>query len=254
MSTAKPIVYSLGSPFGITPCEAWAKGCGLELRKEGHAEFGRDPVAVWGQLRGAKEILAKSKHFYRLDHAYTKRLDHYRMTRNDFQPSKVIERHSDRWESLKKRYSVNISPWRKGKRVVVALSDPRTYEFFGNREFPDWVRNEIKKHTERPVVERRRDEVRPLSEDLKDAWCLVTYASNSVIESLLAGVPVFTLGPSIARPMGCSDLSFLEAPLYPENREAFFRHMAYCQFTKEEFGSGFAHRTADETWQEPNEG
>ena len=245
----EPVIYSLGSPYGVSPCEAWARGKGLEHRKENHADFSRDPIAVWGQLRGAKELLAKSRHFYRMDHAYMKRMDYFRITRNDFQPSRIVDRKSDRWDRLRSQYGIKLSPWRKGNHVVVALSDPRTYEFFGEIGFPDRIGAEIRKRTSRKVVMRNRAEQRPLAEDLKDAWCLVTYASNSVIDALIAGVPVFTLGPSIARPMGFSDLSKVEEPLYPENREEFFRHMSYCQFTLDEFKSGFAHKTADETFE-----
>lgn len=241
-------VFSLGSPFGKEPCEALARGLGCEHIKGGHAEWKENPLVVWGQLRGAKEILSGKSHFYRMDHAYMKRLDYYRLTRNDFQPSRIVERPSDRWEVLKKKYSLKVGGWRKGKNVVVALSDQRTYDYFGVKDWPDWVAGQIKANTDRPVVMRSRAEQRPLAEDLKDAWCLVTYASNSVIEALLAGVPVFPLGPSISRPMGYSDLANLEAPHYPENRDEFLRHVAYCQFTMDEFRSGYALKTADETW------
>ena len=234
--------YSLGSPFGKVPCEFLQKG----HEKEPNAAFKSDPIAVWGQLRGARDLLAKSKHFYRMDHAYIGRLDFYRMTRNGFQPEKLVSRPADRWEFLKNKYRLKVQNWTKGKHVLVTLSDQRTYDFFGLGKWGDGIKSEIKKHTDREIILRPRTESRPIAEQLKDAWCLVTYASNSTIDALLAGVPVFTLGPSIARPMGFSDLSKLEAPLYPENREEFFRHMAYCQFTNPEFQSGFAQKAADE--------
>lgn len=240
-------VYSLGSPFGVHPCEFLARSGG-QHSKTPNDTFTADPIAVWGQLRGASDLLAKSKHYYRMDHAYVGRLEYYRMTRGDFQPSKVATRPADRWEALKKRFKLpETSKWRRGEYVLVALSDQRTYDFFGLGRWGDEIKAKIRKHTERAIVLRPREEKIPLGEQLKDAWCLVTYASNSVIESLMAGVPVFPLGPSIARPMGHSDLSQIEYPLYPDNREEFFRHMAFCQFTNLEFQSGFARRTADET-------
>jgi hypothetical protein len=241
-------VYSLGSPFGVVPCEALARNWKCENDRTHNAGFSGDPVAIWGQLRGAKDLVAQSRHFYRLDHAYCRRMDYYRMTRGDFQPFKIVPRPSDRWDVVRKRYELKISPWVEGGHVVVALSDPRTYEYFGRQDFPQWVEAEIRKYTDRKIVMRKREEKRPLSEDLRGAHCLVTYASNSVIESLLAGVPVFPLGPSIARPMGYSDLSRIETPLRPDNRDEFLSHMAYCQFTTVEFETGFATRTADETW------
>jgi hypothetical protein len=234
--------YSLGSPFGKKPCEAMAIGERGNHLSEPFAKFVEDPIVVWGQLRGAKDLLAKSKSFYRMDHAYVGRNDYYRIAYRDFQPSEIVQRPPDRWEALKRRYGLKVGGWRKGKNVVVCLSDPRTYEFFGNKEWPAEIALELKKRTDRPVIIRKREEKRPLAEDLRDAWCLVTYASNSVVEALLAGVPVFTLGPSIARPMGLADVSRIESPAYPENREEFFRHMAYCQFTPEEYQAGVLKR------------
>ena len=242
MSTNELTAYSLDSPFGKVPCEFLQKG----HPREANAQFKADPIAVWGQLRGAKDLLGKSKHFYRMDHAYVGRLEYYRMTRGGFQPSGMLERPADRWEVLKRKYNLKMSEWRKGKHILVTLSDQRTYDFFGLGKWGDAITGLIRSHSEREVILRPRTETKPLAEQLKDAWCLVTYASNSVIEALLAGVPVFTLGPSIARPVGCADLGKLESPLYPENREEFFRHMSYAQFTNHEFASGFARRTADE--------
>jgi hypothetical protein len=235
--------YSLGSPFGKVPCEFLQKGHSTEI----NASFKEDPIAVWGQLRGAKEILSKSKHFYRMDHAYVGRLEFYRMTRGDFQPRGMVSRPSDRWDWLKTRFKLKVGGWQKGKHVLVTLSDQRTYDFFGESKWPKEIEALVKNHTDRPVVMRPRTDTRPLAEHLKDAWCLVTFASNSAIDALLAGVPVFTLGPHITRPVGLSDLTKIEAPHYPENREEFFRHMAYCQFTNDEFRSGFARKMADET-------
>jgi hypothetical protein len=243
-------IYSLGSPYGVVPCDHLAKFKGKHIPDQ-RAEFKGDPVVVWGQLRGAKELLAKSKNFYRMDHAYVGRLQYYRITKGDFQPSKIVERPSDRWDRLKKEYDLEMKPWKKSEGyILVALSEPATYSFFDETGWPERVEAELKKHTDRPIRLRKRRDDRPLSDDIRKAKCLVTFASNSVGEALLEGVPVFTLGPSIARPMGLNDLSKIEAPFYPENREEFFRHMSYCQFTNAEFASGFALKTADENEQQ----
>ena len=213
--------------------------------EEPRVKYEGDQIAVWGQLRGAKELLSHSKNFYRMDHAYIGRLKYFRITKGDFQPSKIVERPADRWDRLKDEFKLEMKPWTTGKHVLVTLSAQATYWFFNVDDFPARIEKEIRKYTDRPIKVRQRDAKNPIAEDLKDAHCLVTYASNSAIDALMGGVPVFTLGPSIARPMG-SDVSRIESPLYPENREEFFRHMAYAQFTTEEFRSGFALTTADE--------
>jgi hypothetical protein len=239
-------IYSLGSPYGVVPCDHLAKYRGKHIPDQ-RAEFKGDPIVVWGQIRGAKELLQKSRTFYRMDHAYIGRLQYFRITRGDFQPSRIMERPADRWEKLKKEYDLTMKPWKKSDGyILVALSEPATYSFFDQERWPERIEGELKKYTDRPIRLRKRRDDRPLADDLRKAWCLVTFASNSVREALLEGVPVFTLGPSIARPMGLSDVSRIESPYYPENREEFFRHLAYCQFTNEEFASGFAMSTADE--------
>lgn len=228
-------VFSLGSPYGIRPCEALAKSCKGQLNTENYPPKQQGPIAVWGQLRGARELLNGKDEFYRLDHAYIGRNDYYRITKGDFMPSVVIDRPADRWEALKKRLGLEIEPWRKNENghIVLALSMPGTYDFFG---VPGWAKEMTKKLGDNVKV-RQRKETRPLREDLKGASKLVTYASNSVMEALLAGVPVEVHGPSIARP-----ISGEKEP----DRERFFHHVAYCQFSLEEFRSGFALKTAQE--------
>lgn len=239
-------VYGLGTPYGDKPCKALADSCGGKFTNAPREEFEKDPIAVWGQIRGARELLRRSKSFYRLDHAYIGRLKYFRLTKGDFQPSRIVERPSDRWDVLKREYGLEMKPWKKPEGfILVTLSSPGTYEFFGIPNWPAEIVREIRRYTDRPIRLRDRGETRPISEDLRKASCLVTYASNSVREALLEGVPVFTLGPSIARPMS-GGLKDIESPFYPENREEFFRHLAYCQFTVDEFGSGFALKTAEE--------
>jgi len=239
-------VFSCGSPFGIRPCTDLAKNTKGQLHTENYPQKQQGPIAVWGQIRGARELLQGSNDFYRLDHAYIGRNEFYRMTKGDFQPAKVTERPADRWESLKARFNLEIEPWKKGKNIVLAFSMPGTYAFFG---VTGWAKNMLTelKDSGRPIIERQRKETRPIREDLKDAHCLVTYASNSIVEALLSGVPVFVAGPSIARPVA-GKWGDWDNPVFPD-REAFFRHVAYSQFTLEEFKSGFALKTTNENAQ-----
>jgi hypothetical protein len=236
-------VFSLGSPHGLRACQELAKSCKGQLNTENYPQKQQGTIAVWGQLRGARELLNGSEDFYRLDHAYIGRNEYYRMTKGDFMPSRIIERPADRWEALKKRFSLEIEPWKKGKNVVVAFSMPGTYDFFNVSGWGKQVLSSLKSFG-RPIIERQRKETRPIKEDLKDAHCLVTFASNSVMEALLMGVPVFVAGPSIARPVAGNWLD-IENPVFPD-RETFFRHVAYSQYTLEEFADGRALRWANE--------
>lgn len=237
-------VFSCGSPYGLHPCEALAKSVRGQFHQEINPQRQRGPIAVWGQIRGARELLEGHNDFYRLDHAYIGRNKYWRLTKGDFQPSKVLDRPADRWERIRKYYDIQIEDWQKGSQVVVALSMPATYSFFNVPEWGKKLEARLKELTDRPLVIRQRKETRPLKQDLKGAHALVTFASNSVVEALISGVPVFVAGPSIAREVSGKWLD-IENPVYTD-RERFFRHMAYCQFKIDEFQSGFALKTAQE--------
>jgi len=69
---------------------------------------------------------------------------------------------------------------------------------------PNWTTEtieQIKRYTDRPIKIRNKPRGRgtsgpseakvPLSEDLKDAWCLVTSCSIAAVEAMCEGVPVF---------------------------------------------------------------
>jgi hypothetical protein len=103
----------------------------------------------------------------------------------------------------------------------------------------------LQRHTARPIVVRRAPQpgetAEPLAEALSKAHALVTPSSNVAIEAVVAGVPVFVSPSSAAAPVGLTDLSLIEAPVYPD-RDKWLAHLAYCQFSLEEMRSGAAWR------------
>ncbi len=238
-------IYACGGTRAKTVCKAFAKGCGGKVFEEGEPKFREGTSVVWGQLRGAKEILDQSKEFYRLDHAYIGRMEYYRATKNDFQPKDIVDRPPDRFNRLVKEKKLVVKDWGKGSHILVCGSMPDTYNFFGVGAWESWAVAQVKQFTDRPVILRKRKEGTPIEEQLKGCHAVVTYASNSAVDALLFGVPVFVLGPSIARPLS-GDLIKIETPNYPD-REKFFNHLAYSQFTHEEFERGFAWKVLNTT-------
>lgn len=237
--------YSLGSPYGKTACEDFATGAkGVHIPNP-NAPFICDPILVWGQLRGARELLSKSRDFYRMDHAYIGRKKYYRVTHRDFNPSRIVSRPSDRWQELKKRFNVSVrEPRRDGKHILVCLHRQETMVFFGEKDWENRIGAMIKANTDRPVIMRGRESNKPIAEDLKNAHCVVHYASNAAIDAVLAGIPVVTLGPHITRPLSGS-LETIDGIELPD-RQRFLHHLAYCQFTPEEMKSGEAWRILNE--------
>jgi hypothetical protein len=163
----------------------------------------------------------------------------------------LVNRPADRFEKFNKKFQ----PWNKtGKTVVVAAPDEKPCKFYGI-DLEQWISttvDTIKKHTDRPVVVRRRAKHRidrikkdTLESALTDAWALVTYNSVAATESVFLGIPAFTLAPvNAADPVACHDLSKIETPFYPDRDllHAWACHLAYGQFHVDELKDGSAWR------------
>ena len=108
---------------------------------------------------------------------------------------------------------------------------------------------QIKRYTDRPIKIRQKPRGRgtsgpseatvPLSEDLKDAWCLVTSCSIAAVEAQCMGIPVICDEKSFAKEIGAQQLADIEDP-YFVGCEDWLYSLAYQQFTPEEIENGKA--------------
>jgi hypothetical protein len=167
----------------------------------------------------------------------------------------------DRWEAL----GVPLARWRDpgtGTIVLVAGQVPGDANVAGldTRRWAEATISELRGHTDRPIVYRPHpkdfnpggvDGVplsrRPLHEDLAQAWALVTWNSNSAVEAVLAGVPVFCLSRAMASPVGLDDLSRIETPATPD-RQQWAHDLAYTQWRLDEMEAGLPWRHLMEGW------
>jgi hypothetical protein len=76
-----------------------------------------------------------------------------------------------------------------------------------------------------------------LVSDLRSAWAVVTYDSNIAVEAVIAGVPAFVGGRSMAERVACQDLTRIECPPRPD-RDQWARWIATCQWTTAELLAG----------------
>jgi hypothetical protein len=149
------------------------------------------------------------------------------------------------------RLGLEIAPWRRSGRHIVIVEQS---DYF-MRELCDYpielwredVRRKLAAHTDRPIVVRPwiRDKAKAsssLAEVLVDAWALVTHASAAANEAVLAGVPVFVTGQSVALAMGLSQLEQIETPRRPDGRRHWAAQLAGSQFTEDEMRNGTAWR------------
>lgn len=94
--------------------------------------------------------------------------------------------------------------------------------------------------TDRPIKVRIKGADRPLAEDLKTAWALVTHSSAAAVEALLAGVPVCVTDPDCAAARFATPLEAIEDPIFEEGREEWAARLADSHWTIDELRAGAA--------------
>lgn len=164
---------------------------------------------------------------------------------------------SDRFDAL----GISMKPWRApddDQPIVVCGDHPGYLDESGDFIWPEirhWAVTALEKlrqATDRRILFRPHPAQQifihgynglsrgPI--DWHSQWACVVHKSNSGNEALFAGCPVFTDGDADYRELSSSDLSQVESPYLPE-REAYFRRLAYAQWTLEEIrtGSPFRH-------------
>ena len=99
---------------------------------------------------------------------------------------------------------------------------------------------ELKKYTDREIRVRYKDNKNTFSQDLEGAWAIVSSQSTAAIDSLREGIPSFCESTSCALPMSLTDLSKIETPFYPDNREEWLDSLIANEYTLTEIGNGFA--------------
>lgn len=239
-----------------------AKGSGGKITSTNDFVYGEswEPIVLRGILKHKimKKCWNDGRDFYYIDTGYfgnecTSSNPHgwkywHRIVKNDLQHNEIVKRPDDRWKKFNKKFS----PWKtNGHKILIAAPDEKPCKFYNTMQ-DEWIKTTvetIKKYTDRPIVIRERSKKRidrvknsTLIEALNDdVFALVTFNSNSAVESVFHGIPVFTLAPSsAAAPVGCSDLSRIENPYYPDGDKlyAWACHLAYGQFHVDEMKTG----------------
>jgi hypothetical protein len=239
-----PCAYAvLGENTSPRFAKAFAKGCRGRLTTKNELQPG--PVALFGSpARWAvlQDAIAQGRTWYYGDHGFFVRGDQYRITKNNYQHSGVGDVNPTRWRALGR----TIAPWRKtGRTVLLCPQTPAYHALFG-MDRDQWVADltaTLEQHTDRPIIVRGKTDPTSIEEALLDAWAVVSFSSAVAIDALLMGVPNFTLAPwATAYPMGCPDVTQIERPVYPENRDRFCAVLANNQWTLHEIGRGSAWR------------
>lgn len=214
-----------------------------------------NPLCIRGMKfqSGVQQCWESGRTFFYIDNGYFGNLrtkTWFRIIKNhvhDIGP--IIERARDRLDLC----GIELKNFYPGKNILVAPPSVKSFALWGIDQ-TQWINDtvaEIKKHTDRPVVIREK---RPRADRLKedtmeealadDVHCLVTYNSVAACEAIMQGKPAITLGPNAAGVLSSQSLSEIENPRIPtyDEREAWLRHLSYCQFTFTEMSDGTAWR------------
>lgn len=209
---------------------------------------------TYGCLRGLKPLMDQAvregREIYYGDNGYIKpgKWDGYfRITKNALMHDGTGSGDRKRLREL----GVQVKDWRKSGNHIL-ICPPLNISLrivFGESAF-DWLTRTVMtlvRHSDRPIVIRAKAQwqsakhmPRPLSADLKDAWAVVTSHSTATIDALIAGIPVFCTHPCVSRSMGHTDLTKIEDPFYPDDRERWLSVIAANQWRLPEIRSGMA--------------
>ena len=156
----------------------------------------------------------------------------------------------------RKKLGVILQDWNQGKHVVLCGQVPwdASVDFTNHREWLEKTARALYLYTNRTVIFRPHPKckmapitgtvysTRSLENDLMDAWAVVTFNSNTAVEAVILGIPVFAADAgSMAMPVANAELSRIEDPEKPD-REQWLNDLCYAQWTPEEMKEGLAWR------------
>ena len=236
----------------------FARGAGLPIEDYTY-DFGIKPIMIrsMGKRKLIKQCWDNNHTFYYMDSGYIGNYKSktnpqgwklwHRIVKNDVQHNEIIDRPDDRWKSL----DYPIETRKQGKHILLVTPSEKPCKFYGI-EKDKWVNetiSKIKLYTDRPIIVRdkapRQQRItRTIFEDLNNCHALVTYQSIAAVESVLYGVPAFTLAPTAADVVCDKDLSLIEHPTI-QDKDKIYKwacHLAYGQFHIDELKNGTAYR------------
>jgi len=245
------IIYRTGHPINERIVSDFRKGtanlspshCGFKIVHTSDYDGNPKPCISYGILRGNEQIFkdcrSKGVEFWEIDRGYFNPSDHtsgkfdgyYRITMNGMRAEYNHELHghlpNDRFNRLGIEMKNSGEPvYDTGGAVLICPPTDAVCEFEGI-DLMKWISDAVSKYKNRPHKIRFKGSMTPLQSELSRCSLVVTHNSNVIIDALKAGVAV-------------------DSP-YTKNmvdRYNYFKYLTYCQFTLDEFKSGYAWETA----------
>ncbi len=235
-------------------CNAFAQGCGGCVAAVGESVLRPGAAFFYGWTEHTGPLVEQCRKdgrdwFYADNAYYFGRGQYFRITKNALMHDGAGAAQSKRFEL----FGLTPKPWATGgDHVIVATQSEIFYEMRLGISRDQWTRrtiDELRRHTDRRIVVCHKPAPpfqgqphRSFEKLLPGAWAVVSHSSSVMVKALLDGIPVFSLGASMATRMGLSDLSRIEDPLYPDGRNVWLWSLAANQWTREEMCGGICWR------------
>ncbi len=230
-------------------CELFSSGCRGEVVNH-RVTLLEGPAAFYGMTDYTINLINQARQdgrdWYYIDNGYFNRQKMFRVAKNSFQYSKMGKPNYQRWKLL----NIFLEAWKKGGSHVLVCPPGIEFSRLMGIDRDQWIKytlQKLSKFTDRELRVRIKPGIRELKEnpnsiyeDLQRCHALVTTHSNAAVDALCYGVPTFTTMECGAYPLSLHDLSFIEKPLYPENRKEWAAGLANNQWSRTEIGEGIA--------------
>jgi hypothetical protein len=167
-----------------------------------------------------------------------------------------------RWQKISSKLNISLKDYRtQGDHILLCLQRNGGWSM-GDYDVVTWAHNtinEIRKHSNRPVVIRAHpgdkasrvylDSITGLNvtisrnasliDDLKNCWAVVNHNSSPVVGAAIEGYPIFVTDTarSQCRDIANTDLSQIERPQLPD-RQAWINRISMFHWNFDELKSG----------------
>jgi hypothetical protein len=171
------------------------------------------------------------------DHAYFGRgyeNGNFRVIVSDIHQTKLKDYDQPRYKQLKVP-----NDWREsGEHILIFPPSATIAQTFEDaRDWTDETYREIRRHTKRPIVIKRKQDG-DLKNYLKNCHAAVGYATVASVEAVMCGVPVFCGAHCPASPVGLMDLERIDEP-FTGGKRLWIASLSYSQFHLSEIENGF---------------
>ena len=209
----------------------------------------RDILAVEQKLKNKKTIVIE-KGYIKRDKYFSVGYD----SQNGWADFKNVGMPKDRWGAL----GVELKDYRtKGNHILICGQVPwdTSVQHIDYKTWCQFIVNEIRRYSERPIIFRPHplagdnfyesltgvtiSNKKTLKEDLENCWAAVGYNSNSLVEVIIEGIPIFAWNNGSMAWFVSNKIVDLEHPeLYDRQQWAY--DLAYSQWTLNEMQEGKA--------------